>query len=117
MVVILSLLEFFVVRHLPEPTQMAVRLGVGGLVWLFWAVMVGRWANAYYYRMARREIADVLVLYPNDKAAQKAHLQREGGVSLWGMGLAFMIFGVFFVGGGDDVCADDCLAKRKNAHL
>ena len=54
--------------------------------------MVARWTDAYYYRMARREIADALNDYPRDEAAQKAHLQREGGVSLYGLGLGFGFF-------------------------
>jgi hypothetical protein len=71
---------------------MGVRIAVAILVWLFWSVMVARWSDAYYYRMARREIADALEMYPKDLAAQKAHLQREGGVSLYGLGLGFGFF-------------------------
>ena len=92
-VIILSLTEFFLIRHLPEAMQLPLRVGLGVAIWLFWAGMVARWANAYYYRMARREIADALDNYPRDKQEQEAHLAYEGGVSLMGMGIAFAIFG------------------------
>lgn len=91
-VLVLSLLEFLVVGRLPDAVQMSVRLALGFLVWLFWAVQVAQWSNAYYYRMARREIADALSLYPYDFDAQKAHLSRFGGVSFWGLLAGFGIF-------------------------
>lgn len=94
-VILLSLAQFVLIRHLPENQQIMAHIVLAFGVWLFWAAMVARWSNAYYYRMARREIADVLVLYPSDKAAQKAHLQQEGGVSLVGMALACLIFFCF----------------------
>lgn len=71
---------------------MATRIGIAAIIWLFWSFMVARWTDAYYYRMARREIADAIDDYPRDEAAQKAHLRREGGVSLFGLGLGFGIF-------------------------
>ncbi len=92
-VIVLSLAEFFVIRHLAEGMKLPIRLTLAGVVWLFWASMVARWANAYYYRMARREIADALEFYPQDEAKQQAHLAHEGGVSLGGMATAFGIFG------------------------
>lgn len=93
-VLVLSLFEFLMIERLPDTLQMPVRLALGLLVWLFWAVQVARWSNAYYYRMARREIADALTLYPHDPNAQKAHLSRFGGVSLWGLLAGFGIFAV-----------------------
>lgn len=92
-VMILALLQFLVINHLPQSWHMPLKLTVAGLIWLFWSSMVARWADAYYYRMARREIADALELYPRDLSAQQAHLQTHGGVSLVGLGVAFAIFG------------------------
>lgn len=91
--IVLVVLEFTIIGFLPESYQMWVRIGVGVLVWLFWSSMVARWADAYYYRMARREIADALELYPCCKELQKVYLKQEGGTSLFGMGVAFTIFG------------------------
>lgn len=87
----LALLEFILIGHLPEAWQLSVRVGVGGAIWLFWAYYVGRWADAYYYRMMRREIADALVLYPNDLSAQKQYLQHHGGVSMLGLLVALSL--------------------------
>lgn len=87
----LALLEFILIGHLPEAWQLSVRVGVGGAIWLFWAYYVGRWADAYYYRMIRREIADALVLYPNDLSAQKQYLQHHGGVSMLGLLVALSL--------------------------
>lgn len=95
--IILVIFEFVVIGFLPESYQMWVRIGVGILVWLFWASMVARWADAYYYRMARREIADVLDFYPQNQEAQKAHLKFEGGTSLIGMSIAFTMFGAMLL--------------------
>lgn len=90
-VLTLVVMEFLLIDKIPEPQQMPTRIGIALAIWIFWACMVARWSDAYYYRMARREIADVLLLYPNDEDAQKAHLRHEGGVSLVGLGLAFAI--------------------------
>ncbi|OOR89432.1 hypothetical protein B0181_07060 [Moraxella caviae] len=92
--IILAAFEFLFIGFFPEAWHFTVRVLVGGTVWLFWASMVARWADAYYYRMARREIADVLELYPNAPDEQRAHLRREGGVSLVGLGCAFAMFGL-----------------------
>ncbi len=91
-VLTLAALQFVVIPLLPHDYQLAVSAVVGLSLWFFWAGMVARWSDAYYYRQARREIADVLELYPHDKEQQKAHLQHEGGVSLFGMGIAFALF-------------------------
>lgn len=92
-VIILAVCEFLFVGKLPDAYQMYTRLAIGMVVWLFWSGMVARWSDAYYYRMARREIADVMELYPNDKDAQKAHLAEHGGVSVVGLSVAFAMFG------------------------
>ncbi|ALF59340.1 DUF2628 domain-containing protein [Psychrobacter urativorans] len=89
---VLVFFEFAAMSYIPDAYQMATRIGIAAIIWLFWSFMVARWTDAYYYRMARREIADALNDYPRDEAAQKAHLQREGGVSLYGLGLGFGFF-------------------------
>lgn len=94
-VISLAVLEFLLIGRLSGAAaayQMSARVGVGVAIWLFWAYQVGRWANAYYYRVARREIADALALYPNDKAAQTDHLAATGGVSMLGLAAAFALF-------------------------
>lgn len=90
--IVLVMFEFVAMSYIPDVYQMATRIGIAGLIWLFWSCMVARWTDAYYYRMARREIADAINDYPRDEAAQKAHLSREGGVSLFGLGLGFGLF-------------------------
>ncbi|WP_201586392.1 DUF2628 domain-containing protein [Psychrobacter jeotgali] len=90
--IVLVTFEFFAMSYVPDAYQMATRIGIGALIWLFWSFMVARWTDAYYYRMARREIADAINDYPRDEAAQKAHLKREGGVSLFGLGLGFSFY-------------------------
>lgn len=89
---ILVFFEFAFMSYVPDAYHMATRVGIAAVIWLFWSCMVARWTDAYYYRMARREIADAINDYPRDEAAQKAHLQREGGVSLYGLGLGFGFF-------------------------
>lgn len=89
---VLVAFEFVAMSYIPDAYQMATRIGIAVIIWLFWSSMVARWTDAYYYRMARREIADVVEDYQRDENAQKAHLQREGGVSLFGLGLGFGLF-------------------------
>lgn len=89
---VLVAFEFLAMSFIPDAYQMATRIGIAAIIWLFWSFMVARWTDAYYYRMARREIADAIDDYPRDEAAQKVHLRREGGVSLFGLGLGFGIF-------------------------
>lgn len=84
--------EFAAMSFIPDAYQMATRIGIAAVIWLFWAYMVARWSDAYYYRMARREIADALDDYPRNDEAQKEHLRHEGGVSLFGLGLGFGFF-------------------------
>ncbi|WP_296404822.1 DUF2628 domain-containing protein [Psychrobacter sp.] len=94
--IILVAFEYAFMGYIPNGWQMAVRIAIAGIIWLFWSVMVARWADAYYYRMARREIADVLIDYPKEPEQQKSHLTKEGGTSLVGLGAAFAIF-VFLI--------------------
>lgn len=91
-VIALVAFEFAFMSFVPDAYQMFTRIAIAAVIWLFWSVMVGRWADAYYYRMARREIADVLADYPKQPEQQKAHLNKEGGTSLVGLGAAFAIF-------------------------
>ncbi len=88
----LVIFEFLAMSYVPDAYQMSTRIGIAALIWLFWSFMVARWTDAYYYRMARREIADVINDYPRDENEQKAHLRREGGVSLFGLALGFGFF-------------------------
>ncbi|WP_201596121.1 DUF2628 domain-containing protein [Psychrobacter vallis] len=90
--IVLVVFEFLAMSYVPDAYQMATRIGIAALIWLFWSFMVARWTDAYYYRMARREIADVINDYPQDENEQKAHLRREGGVSLFGLALGFGFF-------------------------
>ena len=89
---VLVAFEFVAMSYIPDAYQMATRVGIAAIIWLFWSFMVARWTDAYYYRMARREIADAINDYPRDDANQKVHLKREGGVSLFGLGLGFGFF-------------------------
>ncbi|WP_440453848.1 DUF2628 domain-containing protein [Psychrobacter sp. ASPA161_9] len=91
-VIALVTFEFVAMPYIPDVYQMATRIGIAAVIWLFWAFIVARWTDAYYYRMARREIADAINDHPRDEAAQQAHLRREGGVSLFGLGLGFGFF-------------------------
>ena len=89
---VLVAFEFVAMSYIPDAYQMAIRIGIAAIIWLFWSFMVARWTDAYYYRMARREVADVVEEYQRDENAQKAHLHKEGGVSLFGLGLGFGLF-------------------------
>ncbi|WP_296238029.1 DUF2628 domain-containing protein [Psychrobacter sp. UBA5136] len=89
---VLVAFEFIAMPYIADTYQMGIRIAIAALIWLFWSFMVARWTDAYYYRMARREIADAVNDYPRDEAAQKAHLKKEGGVSLFGLALGFGFF-------------------------
>lgn len=91
-VIALVTVEFVMMSYIPDAYQMPLRVGIAAIIWIFWAFMVARWTDAYYYRMARREIADAINDYPRDEAAQERHLRREGGVSLFGLGMGFGFF-------------------------
>lgn len=95
--IILVVLEYLIIGNLPEVSRLPTRVAVGFGIWLFWAMMVARWTDAYYYRMARREIADAIEMYPRDEEKQLTHIRQHGGVSLLGMGLAFGFF-IFVLG-------------------
>ena len=90
--IVLVAFEFVAMSYVPDAYQMATRIGIAAVIWLFWSAMVARWTDAYYYRMARREIADAINDHPRDEAVQKAHLKKEGGVSLFGLALGFGLF-------------------------
>lgn len=92
-VIILAICEFLFVAKMPEAWQIHTRVTIGLAVWVFWSGMVARWTDAYYYRMARREIADAVAWFDGDLPAQKAHLAKHGGTSIFGMAMAFGIFG------------------------
>lgn len=90
--IILSAFEFAFMPFIPDAYHLMTRLIIAAIIWVFWAVMVARWTDAYYYRMARREIADAIEQYPKEPEKQKSHLQREGGVSAVGLSIAFGLF-------------------------
>ncbi|MGL5252529.1 MAG: DUF2628 domain-containing protein [Moraxella sp.] len=87
--IILVVAEYLLIGNLADALQMPLRITIAVVIWVFWSVMVARWSDAYYYRMARREIADAIDLYPRDEEKQLAHIRQHGGVSWVGMGLAF----------------------------
>ena len=89
---VLVAFEFLAMPFIADAYQMPIRVGIAAAIWLFWSFMVARWTDAYYYRMARREIADAINDYPQDERLQQAHLRREGGVSLFGLGMGFGFF-------------------------
>jgi len=89
---VLVAFEFVAMPYIPDAYQMATRIGIAAMIWIFWSFMVARWTDAYYYRMARREVADAISDYPRNEDTQKAHLKKEGGVSLFGLGLGFGFF-------------------------
>ncbi len=91
-VIALVTVEFVAMSYIPDIYQMPLRVGIAAIIWIFWAFMVARWTDAYYYRMARREIADAIDDHPRDDTAQEKHLRREGGVSLFGLGMGFGFF-------------------------
>ncbi len=90
--IVLVFVEFAAMSYIPDAYHMATRISIAAIIWLFWSFMVARWTDAYYYRMARREIVDAFEDNPRDEAEQKDHLQREGGVSLYGLALGFGSF-------------------------
>lgn len=90
--IILVACEFLFISFLPMEWRLWVRFAIGSGIWLFWASMVARWTDAYYYRMARREIADAIEMYPKDEEQQLLHIRQHGSVSMVGMSLAFGFF-------------------------
>lgn len=90
--IVLVFVEFAAMPFIADAYQMAVRIVIAAIIWLYWSFMVARWTDAYYYRMARREIADAIENHPRNEELQKSELRREGGVSLFGLGLGFGLF-------------------------
>ena len=89
---VLVAVEFLAMPFIANMYHMPIRIGIAVLIWLFWSFMVARWTDAYYYRMARREIADAINDYPQDERLQQEHLRREGGVSIFGLAMGFGFF-------------------------
>ena len=89
---VLVAVEFLAMPFIADGYQMPIRIGIAALIWLFWSFMVARWTDAYYYRMARREIDDAINDYPQDERLQQEHLRREGGVSIFGLAMGFGFF-------------------------
>ena len=89
---VLVAIEFLLMPFIADVYHMPIRIGIAALIWLFWSFMVARWTDAYYYRMARREIADAINDYPQDERLQQEHLRREGGVSIFGLAMGFGFF-------------------------
>lgn len=85
--------EYLILPFVDERWTWWLRGGITLAVWLGFSAWIARWANAYYYRIARREIADVVDEGLAPFAAEEV-LGREGRTSLFGMGLAFALFGI-----------------------
>lgn len=88
--------ETVVLPFLPATLHWPSRLVIVGLMWLLWSALTAMWADAYYYRVARREISETLEdrLPPHEQAVW---LQREGGTSWQGLALSCTLFaGVLF---------------------
>lgn len=92
----LVIAENVLVPFLPADWHWSFRFGWAGLIVLAWCVLTAGWADAYYYRVARREISETIEdrLSPEQ---QQDHLTQEGGTSLWGAGLATSLF-LFAIG-------------------
>ena len=89
---VLVMIESTVLLFLPDTLHWPIRLLVGGGLYLAWCVLTAGWADAYYYRVARREISETLEdgLSP---AQQIEHLKQEGATHWAGLLLAFGLFG------------------------
>lgn len=84
--------EYVFMGFIPTAWQMPVRFAIAGAIWLAWSAFVAMWADAYYYRVARREISELL----DDKRTEDEiiqHLQHEGGVGIIGLLASFALFG------------------------
>jgi hypothetical protein len=88
----LVICENIVLPFLPTDWHWPIRFGLGGSLFLIWCILTAGWADAYYYRVARREISETFEDQLNNEQ-QHAHLQQHGGVSLIGGGLAAVLFG------------------------
>lgn len=89
---VLVMIESTLLLFMPDTWHWPIRLLVGGGLYLAWCVLTAGWADAYYYRVARREISETLDdgLSPSQQAE---HLQQEGGTHWAGLLLAFGLFG------------------------
>ncbi len=88
----LVITETVLMPFVPPALGWWVRGSVAGAGLLGWCVLTAGWADAYYYRVARREISETL----EDRLSQgeqAAHLQQEGGVSWVGGLVAVLLFG------------------------
>lgn len=87
----LVIAETLIVPFLAPQMHWSFRFGLGGLIFLVWCGLTAGWADAYYYRVARREISETI----EDRLSaeqQHQHLRQAGGTSLWGAGLATALF-------------------------
>ncbi len=90
-VLMLVMLENIALPFLPDAMQWPIRFTVAGGLYLGWCVLTAGWADAYYYRVARREISETIE--DGLRSAQQAeHLQQEGGTHWAGLLLAFGLF-------------------------
>lgn len=90
--IILVIIENTLLPFLADVWHWPIRLGVAGSIWLGWSALTAMWADAYYYRVARREISESIEdRLPSHE--QAALLQREGGTSWQGLLLSFGLFG------------------------
>lgn len=86
----LVLLENTLISWLAAGWHWPLRLSVAGGIYLLFCILTACWADAYYYRVARREISETI----EDRlsqAEQARWLKQEGGVSLVGGGLAALL--------------------------
>ncbi len=88
----LVIIENIVVAFVPEVLAWPIRFTVAGGLYLGWCVLTAGWADAYYYRVARREISETIE-DGLSQSQQAEHLQREGGTHWAGLILAFGLFG------------------------
>lgn len=87
----LVIFENILLPFVADTLHWPLRLMVGGGLYLGWCVLTAGWADAYYYRVARREISETI----EDglrQTEQTEHLQREGGTHWAGLVLAFGLF-------------------------
>jgi|GEM_PF-260741 len=89
---VLVMIESTIFLFVPDTLHWPIRLLVGGSLYLGWCVLTAGWADAYYYRVARREISETIE-DGLSQSQQAEHLQREGGTHWAGLLLAFGLFG------------------------
>jgi hypothetical protein len=89
---LLVMLETALLPFVDASWHWPMRMGGVAVMALGWSLLTAMWADAYYYRVARREISDTLAQH-HSKHEQQAHLQREGGTHWMGLILSFALFG------------------------